>query len=649
MARRAELKADQTVLVNLTPAGWAVASGQLQAYSSGVTNGALAARNLLVNVDPTKIPGARFCIGYGESAVDMLKTGTLRDFLSLEGATSSALSLPCLLSGVYVTGPRSAPLGSAVPIRAVVVGQSPAGTVRFRERLTDISSDIALSPVNPAVSEASVSHLPAAIGEYAFGASYAGNGTNAPASTEVPLRNVVSPVSAASTTRIGAPVSSEVGMEVRLVAYVSGNRPGGTVRFKRSGANEGAPVPVIDDQAVLPVVGLAIGSHSFTAGYSGDGSNPASESTIFVHRVLDVASSEATLASSANPTIDGGVTLTVRVTGSNPGGGVTLREGPSVIGAKTLAGGSASFVLTGLGAGVRAFAADYAGDANNPLTTSNTVFQQVKAWGNAGGPAPPPSNYTALWWNPAESGWGINVNHQGSIVFATLFTYDAAGAQMWLVMSNGALQADGVTYTGSLYRTTGPAFNAEPFAPLTAANLSTVGTMSLRFLDANAAILTYSMNGTAVTKAIERQVYGARAATCEPTVASRSATTNYQDLWWRSTESGWGINITHQDNTLFATLFTYDATGKGLWLVMSAGQRQADGSYLGDLYRTTGPAFNANPFTPLTAANLTNVGTMRLRFADGERATLAYSMNGVQVTKEITRQAFSSPLPACRS
>jgi hypothetical protein len=343
------------------------------------------------------------------------------------------------------------------------------------------------------------------------------------------------------------------------------------------------------------------------------------------------------------------VTLTVRVTGTNPTGAVALREGASVIGAKTLANGAATFALGGLGAGIRAFAVDYAGDTNNPATTSNTVFQQVKVSANPVTPPAAPANYTALWWNAAESGWGINVNHQGDIVFATLFTYDAAGAQMWLVMSNGALQGDGATYSGSLYRTTGPAFNAEPFTPLTAANLSTVGTMSLRFLDANAAILTYTVSGIAVTKSIQRQVYGARAAVCEPTVAGRAAATNYQDLWWRSTESGWGLNITHQDNTLFATLFTYDAGGRGLWLVMSAGLRQGDGSYLGDLYRTTGPAFNANPFTPITAANLTNVGTMRLRFADGERATLEYSMNGAQVTKPITRQSFSSPLPACRS
>ena len=261
----------------------------------------------------------------------------------------------------------------------------------------------------------------------------------------------------------------------------------------------------------------------------------------------------------------------------------------------------------------------------------------------------PAQNFTALWWNPAESGWGVNFNHQGNTLFATLFTYDTDHAPLWLVMSAGALQADGITFTGDLYRTTGPAFNAVPFTPITGANLTKVGTMSVAFTGADAATLVYTVNGTTVTKAIQKQIFGSRAASCATTTGSRASLTNYQDLWWKSDESGWGINITHQDRTLFATLFTYDNAGRGLWLVMSAGNLQADGSYLGDLYRTTGPAFNAQPFTPLTSANLTKVGTMSLRFADGNTATLAYTVNGVGVSKPIARQVFASPVPSCTS
>ena len=258
-----------------------------------------------------------------------------------------------------------------------------------------------------------------------------------------------------------------------------------------------------------------------------------------------------------------------------------------------------------------------------------------------------PSNYTALWWNFDESGWGINFTHQGDIVFGTLFTYDLAGNPMWLVMSNGARQSTG-TFTGALYRTTGPAFDANPFTPIGPGNVTQVGTMTVGF-SGDSASLAYTVNGTVVNKTVRKQVFGTRPATCQPTTSARGALVNYQDLWWNPAESGWGMNITHQDDTLFATLFTYAADGQGLWLVMSAGTRQADGSYLGDLYRTTGSAFNAAPFTPIGAANVTRVGTMRLVFTTGTSGTLTYSVGSVTVVKAITRQTFSSPLPACTS
>ena len=256
------------------------------------------------------------------------------------------------------------------------------------------------------------------------------------------------------------------------------------------------------------------------------------------------------------------------------------------------------------------------------------------------------NNNTALWWNPSEAGWGVNVNHQGDILFATLFTYDTSGAPMWLVMSGGTRQGNTDTFAGDLYRTTGPVFNAVPFTPISAGNLTRVGSMAFAFAGAIGAV-SYDVNGVQVTKSIQKQVYGTRAASCLVTTRSRAANTNYQDLWWVSTESGWGINITHQDNTIFATLFTYGSNGQGMWLVMSAGTRQADGSYTGDLYRTSGPAFNANPFTPIGAANLTRVGAMTLRFTGGESGTLSYSVDGANVTKAIARQLFSSPAPSC--
>jgi len=309
-----------------------------------------------------------------------------------------------------------------------------------------------------------------------------------------------------------------------------------------------------------------------------------------------------------------------------------------------------STTSSGVGSGT----VSYTVAANSGVARTGTVLVagQTFTITQQAGTVAAATNYTGLWYNfPAESeaGWGINFTHQGNIVFATLFTYDASGAPLWLVMAAGNL-ASGTTYSGTLYRTRGPAFNAVPFTWNPTSDLNAVGTMTVTFAASDRAALSYTYNGVAVSKTIMKQVYGARAANCTSNTGSRANIVNYQDLWYASpaeSEPGWGINITHQDSTLFATLFTYDATGRDLWLVMSSGQRQPDGSFVGTLYKTSGPAFNANPFSPIGAGNLSNVGTMRLSFTNGENGTLSYTFNGVSVTKAITRQVFSSPVSAC--
>ncbi len=252
-------------------------------------------------------------------------------------------------------------------------------------------------------------------------------------------------------------------------------------------------------------------------------------------------------------------------------------------------------------------------------------------------------NYTALWWNAAESGWGINVNHQGNILFATLFTYNSDGSPVWLVMSNGARQADG-SYAGALYRATGPAFNASPWSAISPQE---VGMMRLAFTQLGAGILTYTFNGVTVTKNITRQAFKAP-ETCTWSAYDRSFARNFQDLWWNPSESGWGVNIAHQEDTLFATLFTYAANGQPRWLVMSDGVRSATNAntYTGTLYRTTGPAFDAVPWSPINAIV---AGTMSFAFTDGNSATLSYTVDGVAVTKQISRQVFSTPKTQCES
>ena len=261
------------------------------------------------------------------------------------------------------------------------------------------------------------------------------------------------------------------------------------------------------------------------------------------------------------------------------------------------------------------------------------------------------NNYQSLWYAaPAESegGWGINVAHQGDIVFATWFTYDSKGKAWWLSMTANKTGGTDV-YRGTLYETRGPAFNAVPFSPA-AVTSTAVGSGTLSFSDTNTGSFAYTVNGVTQTKAITRQVFGPMPTCVFGALSDLAKATNYQDLWWAApagAESGWGVNFTHQGDIIFATWFTYDADGTPLWLSATA-PKTGPGVYAGALYRTTGPAFSAIPFDP-SKVGRTAVGTLTLNFSDGNHATFGYTLNGISQTKPITRQVFVLPGTVCTS
>ncbi len=279
-----------------------------------------------------------------------------------------------------------------------------------------------------------------------------------------------------------------------------------------------------------------------------------------------------------------------------------------------------------------------AGDSGGSTTTSAELFDSGAS-----------SNYQGLWWNSppgSESGWGINFAHQGDIIFASWFTYDLTGKGLWLVMT-APKTAPGV-YSGTLYTTTGPAFNAVPFNPAQVV-ATQAGSGTLTFSDANNGTFAYTVNGISQTKAITREVFGPLPTCTFGAQPNLALATNYQDLWWAApagSESGWGVNFTHQGDTIVATWFTYDLDRTPMWLVVTT-QKTAPGTYSGTLYRTTGPAFNAVPFNPANVV-ATAVGTVTLTFSDGTTGTFAYTLNGVSQTKAIAREVFTNPGTICQ-
>ena len=282
------------------------------------------------------------------------------------------------------------------------------------------------------------------------------------------------------------------------------------------------------------------------------------------------------------------------------------------------------------------------------IVNAQAAVLAAQALAGSGGSA---TNYQGLWWatGGAESGWGINFAHQADTIFATWFTYDTSGNAWWLSMT-ATKTANGV-YSGILYRTNGPAFNAAPFDPAQVTRTQ-VGTGTLTFTGPRAGSFAYTVTGVATqVKSIELQTFGPVPTCVWGAQEDLTTATNYQDLWWvaNGQESGWGINLTHQGTTIFATWFTYDANHNPLWYSVTAPQTAA-GTYTGTLLRTTGPAFNANPFNP-NAVQRVAVGTATLSFSNGNSGNFTYQVldGGISATqtKAITRQVFAAPGTVC--
>jgi DNA-binding beta-propeller fold protein YncE len=254
-------------------------------------------------------------------------------------------------------------------------------------------------------------------------------------------------------------------------------------------------------------------------------------------------------------------------------------------------------------------------------------------------------NVQGMWWNPFESGWGVFMAHQGNTVFATWFTYDLDGNPLWLVVPNAARTSER-EYRGDVYRTTGPAYNAAAFDPA-AVRSSVVGNVTISVQDdPNRALLSGTVLGTFIHKGIDRQVYGSPVPACT-TGGTPGAQPVYQDMWWRSSESGWGLSLAHQGDIIFAVLYQYDEGGKASWLVASNVSRTGNGTYSGTLYRTWGPPYDTQ-FYSAARVSVMPVGTLSLAFSDAGNGVLTYTYQGVTRSKSITRQAFASPPTACR-
>lgn len=113
-----------------------------------------------------------------------------------------------------------------------------------------------------------------------------------------------------------------------------------------------------------------------------------------------------------------------------------------------------------------------------------------------------------MWWTPSESGWGANINQQRDILFLTFFVYGADGKASWFVAPNVSYVAgsgNNTQFSGPLYQTDGNWFGGA-FNPAST-KARQVGSVTFTGNSESRATLAYSVDGTAVSKSIERQTW----------------------------------------------------------------------------------------------------------------------------------------------
>jgi hypothetical protein len=159
--------------------------------------------------------------------------------------------------------------------------------------------------------------------------------------------------------------------------------PTGTVTFFDGTTAIGQPVPLTSGAAQISA-GLATGSHSITAQYSGDVNYLANTSPAFTQVVSQSAASTA-LKSSANPagigsTVTFTATVASTVTGDTlvPTGTVTFFDSSTKLGSATLnSSGQASLPTSTLAVGTHSITAQYGGDTNFTGSTSPVLSQVI--------------------------------------------------------------------------------------------------------------------------------------------------------------------------------------------------------------------------------------------------------------------------------
>jgi hypothetical protein len=244
--------------------------------------------------------------------------------------------------------------------------------VQFFDGVTSLGS-VALSG-----GTASLTTSALAVGTHFIMATYSGD-TNFGGSTSAPVTQTVAAGTISTTTALTSSLNpAGFGQLVTFSATVNpASGATGTVTFMDGVLTLGTTALDGSGVATFSTSALAVGTHSITAHYNGDGAHTTSTSPP-LSQAVNQASTTITLASNSNPVKTGQpVTFTANVSPSTATGTVQFFDGSTSLGTVALSGGQASLTTSTLSTAKHSITAVYSGNANFASSTSAVLSQNV--------------------------------------------------------------------------------------------------------------------------------------------------------------------------------------------------------------------------------------------------------------------------------
>lgn len=330
--------------------------------------------------------------GFAALAVATFTVGTHNIVATYSGDTDTASSVSSPLAvtvqqiqtmTVLTSDTNPASAGATVHLIATVAvtaGSSPDGSITGLVTFTEGTTILGTAQATPSgMSTIAVSTL--GIGQHNVVATFAGNANYATSTSNTMLQSIK--FTGTSTILSSGATSSLSGTPVTFTASVASSTgiPTGNVIFQDGATNIGQAKLNSSGFAVFSISTLAVGRHTVTAVYQGDGSYIASTSASLAENIslattgLEIAGP----AAAVDVTTAAVFTATLSGNGLAPTGALILRDGNTVVATLNVTNtGTYNLSVSTLSIGTHMLTAAYAGDANNSPSVSPSITVAVQ-------------------------------------------------------------------------------------------------------------------------------------------------------------------------------------------------------------------------------------------------------------------------------